>query len=109
MPSAATDPVQKFRTEKKLLRARCLRLRRLRSSDINRRDSARIVHTLRNHPTALQAKRFHSFVGQQDEPNTLAFLKWVLQCGKEVAVPCIEPEDTELRHSMLMLLEDLEP
>ena len=109
MPSAATDPVQKSKTGKKLLRAHCLRLRRHRSTDINRRDSVRILHTLKNLPAALQAKRIHSFLGQQDEPDTLAFLRWVLQCGKEVAVPCIEPGDPELRHSLLILLEDLEP
>ena len=95
MPSAATDPVQKSRTEKKLLRTRCLRLRRHRSPDINRRDSVRILD---------EKKIDYKIIEYLKEPLDLEELKNILTILNLKPIDIVRTSEAEYKENKLSVV-----
>lgn len=95
--------------QKKKLRSLYLRIRRQRNLSQNIQDSARILESLKQFQPIREASVIHTFLSQEEEPDTFNFIQWVLDGGKQVVVPRITPGHPELTHFRLYTLHDLQP
>ena len=95
-------------SKKKELRQEMLRSRRQLPEIQRKSHSENIFSVLTKHERLREFQFVHCFVGQSDEPDTLLILKWMLNQGKKVAVPCVDSDKVELQHSLIHSTDALE-
>ena len=95
-------------SKKKELRQEMLRSRRQLPEIQRKSHSENIFSELTKHERLREFQFVHCFVGQSEEPDTLPILRWMLNQGKKVAVPCVDSDKVELQHSLILSTDVLE-
>lgn len=95
-------------SKKKELRQEMLRSRRQLPEIQRKSHSENIFSELTKDERLREFQFVHCFVGQSEEPDTLPILRWMLNQGKKVAVPCVDSDKVELQHSLILSTDVLE-
>ena len=73
----------------------------------NKNASNLIFKKIKSASFFLKSNKIHTFVSKKNEPNTFIIIEWLLKKNKEVVIPCIDNNESMLKHSRIYSLNQL--